>query len=129
MKGVFFGGIETQFKKGNKPHTWRPVGSYRKTEDGYLQCKVSDTGRSIKDYVNVHHLLWRAAGREIPVGYALCFRDGDKTNLTLENLELVSRRALMLRNSIHNAGKEIAYLQQLRGAIMRHINRREGTTK
>lgn len=31
----------TQFKKGHKPHTWVPVGTYR-VNDGYLECKVTD---------------------------------------------------------------------------------------
>lgn len=35
---------ETQFKKGQKPHTWLPVGSMRVSADGYLQRKISDTG-------------------------------------------------------------------------------------
>ena len=38
---------ETQFKKGQKPHTWLPVGSTRVSADGYLQRKISDTGYQI----------------------------------------------------------------------------------
>lgn len=46
MKGLPARGrsSETQFKKGQKPHTWLPVGSTRVSADGYLQRKISDTG-------------------------------------------------------------------------------------
>ena len=32
----------TQFKKGQPPHTWKPLGSVRVNADGYLDRKVSD---------------------------------------------------------------------------------------
>lgn len=31
---------ETQFKAGNKPHTWKPIGTTRYSKDGYLQRKA-----------------------------------------------------------------------------------------
>lgn len=42
MKGLPARGrsSETQFKKGQKPHTWLPVGSTRVSADGYLQRKI-----------------------------------------------------------------------------------------
>lgn len=45
----------------------------------------------------------------------------------LENLECISRRELMLRNTVHRHGPEIAALSQLRGALKRQINRRTKT--
>ena len=131
-KGTHFvsGGrsVETQFKPGQKPHTWNPIGHERKTKEGYLQRKVTDTGITRSDYVLVHHLIWAEDGREIPKGFALIFKDGNKENITLENLDLINRADLMRRNSIHNYPKEIAQLCQLRGAISRQINKREGKT-
>jgi len=72
----------------------------------------------------VHHLVLLEAGREVPPGHALVFRDGDKRNFALDNLELVTRGDLMRRNSYHNYGPEIAAAVQLKGAIMRQINKR-----
>jgi len=120
---------ETRFKTGQKPHSWRPIGFERMTWDGYLERKVTDTGVKRIDYMLVHHLVWRAAGREIPPGHALTFRDGDKRNFDLDNLELLPRKQLMQRNSYHNYGPEVAKLIQLRGAINRQINRKEGKGK
>jgi hypothetical protein len=126
MKGVCAPGcVPTQFKKGHKPHTWAPIGSERISKEGYLQRKLTDTGVTRRDYVAVHHIIWREAGRDIPQGFRLTFKDGNKKNIVLENLELVSIADMMRRNTIHNYGVEIADLMRLRGQITRQINRRE----
>ena len=116
---------ETRFKPGQKTHTWRPIGAEHITKNGYIERKIADTGTR-RDYVLVHHLVWREAGREIPNGHVLIFIDGDKRNFALDNLKLISRQELMHRNSIHNLGPEIAQLIQLCGAISRQINKRKG---
>ena len=117
--------IETQFKRGMVPHTWRPIGTNRVSKEGYLQRKVSDTGTTRRDYVCIHHLVWRMHGNTVPNGYALCFVDGDKTNPDINNLELVHRSELMRRNSVHRLPKEAALAYQLVGCIRRQINRRD----
>lgn len=125
MKGLDIGGKATRFKKGNKPHTWNPIGHERITDDGYLQRKVADTGVTRRDYVNMHWLVWFDDGREIPIGHALTFKDGNKQHIALDNLELVTRAELMRRNSYHaNYPKEVALAIQLRGALNRKINAR-----
>lgn len=116
--------IETQFKPGMVPHTWRPIGHTRESKEGYLQRKIADTGVTRRDYVALHHLVWRMHGRDIPAGYALCFADGDKRNLDINNLELVHRSELMRRNSVHRLPKEASRAAQLVGCIRRQINRR-----
>lgn len=126
-KGVSFntGGRskETQFKKGMKPHTWQPIGTERISKDGYLQRKVADTGEKVKDWVYVHILLWQEHHKtELPKGHAIVFKDGDKTNITIENLECLSRAELMKRNSVHRFPKELIELIHLRGVINRKIN-------
>ncbi len=116
---------ETQFKPGRKPCNWAPIGSERVSKEGYLQRKLTDTGITRRDFVLVHHIVWRAAGREIPEGHPLTFLDGNNRNFALDNLALVSRQEMMKRNSFHNYGKDIAQLVQLRACITRQINRRE----
>lgn len=116
---------ETRFKPGTRPHTWRPIGSERVSKEGYLQRKIADTGCTRRDYVGVHHLVWRLHGLEVPAGHALVFRDGDKRNFDINNLELISRRELMSRNTVHRLPKELALVVQLKGAVQRQINKRE----
>ena len=129
-KGIRFtaGGASasTRFKPASLPHNYRPLGSERMV-DGFVQRKVTETGYPPRDWVPVHHIVWQEAGRgKVPKDMALTFRDGDRTNFALDNLELISRAELMRRNSVHNYGPEVAKLVQLRGAIIRQINRREG---
>jgi len=70
--------------------------------------KVQDTGDSSKDWRFVHHLVWIEAGRELPPGHFLFFKDGDCTNITLENLELVpaDKRPRRLWDKKRNESKQ-----------------------
>jgi hypothetical protein len=68
--------------------------------------------------------MWTAANGAIPRGHTLTFQNGDKTDVRLDNLELIPRRALMARNSIHNLPKPLADTVQLLGALNRQIRKR-----
>lgn len=123
---------ETRFKPGTRngraAKLWQPIGSTRLSKEGYLQRKVSDTGYTPRDYVGVHTLLWQEHHGPVPPGHALCFKNGDKTDIRLDNLELVTRAELMRRNSYHtNYPPEIRRVIQLRGALNRKINARSKT--
>lgn len=122
VKGVNYPGCKaTQFKKGEHPHTWLPIGTELHSKEGYLLRKMSDTGVTRRDYVLVHRLLWVAHNGPIPAGHAVAFKDGDKQHITLDNLELISRAELMRRNTIHNLPKELKEVLQLKGALNRRI--------
>ncbi len=118
---------ETQFKKGNKPHTWLPVGTTRFDKDGYLQRKVSDTGYPPRDWRNVHVLLWEEAHGPVPPKHRVVFRNGDKTDIRLENLELISFAEAMRRNTIHRAEmpEEIRSVLRQIGGLRRRITMKE----
>jgi len=117
----------TQFKKGRKPQTWKPVGTEVLDDDGYLKRKVSDD-RSRPSRFNwryVHVLLWEAAHGPVPPGYALKFIDNDHGNVALNNLCLVSRADLARLNVMWNRyPRALCEVIQLRGALNRKINRR-----
>lgn len=105
---------KTSFKKGNRPHNWKPIGHERITADGYLERKVSDTGCTRKDYVAVHRLIWEEHNGPIPGGHVVIFKDRnqDKQQVTLEQLMLVSRKELLHVNKYLSgmAGNETAHL-------------------
>jgi hypothetical protein len=128
MKGLDFGGRshETRFKPGSKPQTWRPIGSNRMM-DGYMQRKVADTGYSPSDYVMVHHLVWRMHGHTIPPGHVLVFCDRDRTNVDINNLELIHRSELMRRNTVHNLPRELKEVVDLKRGLTRRINNLEAS--
>jgi hypothetical protein len=122
VKGVNYPGMEaTQFKKGQHPYTWKPLGTERLSKEGYLQRKMHDTGVTRRDYVAVHHLLWRQHHGEIPDGHKIAFKDGNKQNVVIGNLELVSHAEMMKRNTIHNLPEELKEVLTLKGALNRRI--------
>jgi hypothetical protein len=117
----------TQFKKGAKPHTWRPVGSMRLNSEGYIDIKTDDTAKGPKAWTAIHRLNWIAANGPIPKGMLIRFKDGNPRNPLVENLLLITRRDHIRLNWHERYPKQIRQLVQLRGAITRQINKRTRT--
>ncbi len=122
---------ETQFKVGQRTNTWQPIGTLS-LSDGFLRMKVRDdkqsvagVGGSSTNWMFVHKMVWEIEHGPVPAGHVVAFKDGDKLNVALENLELLSRRELMLRNSVHHLPKALVEVIQLTGALKRQIRRRE----
>lgn len=121
MKGLDIGGKTTRFQPGSTPANYRSVGTIRRNSDGMLDIKVAD---GMRQWVALHRWVWKLAHGSLPArDMALAFRDGDTDNCLLQNLELITRRELMQRNSMHNLPKPLAELVQLRGVLNRKINR------
>lgn len=121
---------ETQFKKGEKPHTWQPIGTEVVRKDGYIWIKVSDDAKPARrNWKSKHQAIWEAANGPVPPGHMVGFKDGDNRNFALDNLELVSRAERLRRNSVHNLPPELVQVVQLRGAIHRQINKRRPRPK
>lgn len=85
----------TSFKKGQKPHNYKPLGSERITKDGYCEIKVSDTGRRWRPK---HVLIYEKHHGKVPKGSVVIFLDGDKRNFDIDNLHLVTRNQLAMLN-------------------------------
>lgn len=120
---------ETWFRKGRRSgmaaQHWMPIGSIRLV-DGYVYRKVSDVP-NVPYTVNwklEHVLRWTAARGPVPAGHVIVFRSGDKTDFRLRNLQCISRRELMARNTVHNLPQPLAETIQLLGALNRQIRRR-----
>jgi hypothetical protein len=113
----------TQFKKGNIPHTWRPIGT-EEVRDGYLYRKIREDGPTHLRCRPVHVLIWEDANGPVPAGHAIVFKDtGDKTtNITLERLECISRAELMARNTVHRYPPDIRGAITMRARLTRVIN-------
>ncbi|KAA1013000.1 HNH endonuclease [Paraburkholderia panacisoli] len=123
----------TQFKKGEMSgaaqHNYVPIGSERLSKDGYLERKVTDDPSIApqRRWVGVHRLVWEAANGPVPRGHVVCFlagrRSAEAEKITLDALELVSRKELARRNHPVSRSPELAKLVQLKGAITRQLNR------
>ncbi len=120
--------VEHQFKPGQLPHNTVPVGTEVVNDEGYLKRKVRDDapkGRSYKNWRFVHILTWEQAHGPVPAGHRITFKDGDRTNVALDNLVCISHVEHMRRNSIHTVlPPELKQVVMLNGALKRKINRR-----
>ncbi len=96
-KGLLKANVTT-FKKGNKPHNCRPVGSERITKDGYVELKIAEP--------NVFKLkqrhIWEQAHGPIPKGHVIVFKNTDKKDCRIENLEIITRGELARLNQSYS---------------------------
>ena len=76
----------TRFKKGARPHNRRDIGTEIPHADGYVYIKV-DNGKPVLK----HRYVWEQAHGPIPEGHNITFRDGNRQNCDIANLELLSR--------------------------------------
>jgi hypothetical protein len=87
----------TEFKKGNKPANWVPLGTEKLKADGYVYVKVQD-GKLNRNWKQKHIMLWEKNHGPIPQGSCVIFADGNKLNFELENLILIKRSQLLIMN-------------------------------
>lgn len=111
----------TRFRKGQVPKSHKPVGYLRITRDGYIEVKT----REPNVFELKHRLVWSEYKGEIPPGYNIQFLDGNRQNVSIENLYMISRsEQLRTENSLHaRYPEEIRHLIQLKGALNRQINK------
>lgn len=118
------GGWEpTQFKKGNKPHNYKPVGTERVNGDDYVDVKIADPNK----WRAKHLLIWEEANGPVPKGHAVIFGDGNRRNFELDNLILVSRAQLAILNK-HNLIQMDAELTRT-GVVIADIYKKIGEWK
>jgi hypothetical protein len=112
----------TMFKKGQIPHNHRPVGSERVSVDGYIEIKVAEP----KKWRQKHRVVWEAANGPIPKGYNVQFRNKNRQDCRIENLDLISRRKQLLEENsiIAKYPKPLREVIWLKGAVKRQIIRK-----
>jgi hypothetical protein len=121
----------TQFKKGQKPANARfAIGDQRVNTDGYIDRKIREDLIGANNWRPLHRILWEAAHGAVPKGYVVTFKDGNKLNCVLENLELMTLADNARRNAIwRKLPKELASIVMLRAAVKRQINKRDPRAK
>jgi hypothetical protein len=109
---------EFYFKRGHKPKTAMPIGSERIGGMGYVEVKTAypDIWKS------KHAIIWGKANGPVPKGHLIIFADGNKLNMKLDNLLMVSRSELLMMNRLRlisvnrdltKVGKSIAQIKLL----------------
>lgn len=111
---------DSQFKPGNRPANWRPVGSTRINVEGYVEIKVAE---GINQYRLLHREAWKQHhGSYPPKGIALIFINGNKQDCDIRNLKLVTRKELMLMNTVQRLPENLKEVIRLKGVLRRKIN-------
>jgi hypothetical protein len=130
---------ETQFKKGARTgaaaRNWKPIGTILADHEGFLHVKVreyvygqehSGTGNlSVWPLLNRH--VWEQHHGPIPPKHIVSFKDRDRSNCAIENLELISMADNARRNQMWaHMPRELAEVIQLNGALKRKLRKLEG---
>ena len=112
-----------QFKKGNKPPKYVPVGTINYTTDGYPKEKIGEPNK----WVLKHRKVWEEYHGPIPKGYSVCFLDRDKTNYDISNLILLSNEELarMNQNNYFSSDPELTKLGAGITKLSRKIKQQE----
>ncbi len=97
----------TSFKKGSVPANLKPIGHERIcSKDGIILIKVSEPNpytNAKTRYRAKHHVVWENHNGAITSGMVVRFKDNDKTNCDIDNLELVSKAVHLRMNKINYA--------------------------
>ena len=85
----------TMFKKHHIPHNHREVGSERISKDGYIEVKTKEPNK----WELKHRIVYRQFYKQdIKKGEVVIMLDGDKLNLSPENLQKITRAELVRYN-------------------------------
>ena len=123
---------KTQFKPGQKPNTWVPVGSYRINSNKRihrLERKMNDNpGPNHVRWIPVTRLVWEQHHGPVPDKHIVVFADSKQATTVLEEITIdklicISRAENARRNSAAAHSTEYGKLAQLKGAITRQVNR------
>jgi hypothetical protein len=127
---------ETQFKKGDRTgiaaRNWKPIGTVLADTDGYLRIKVCEAvhGKEPTGFGNqkcwpfLSRHTWEQRNGPIPPGHVIAFRNGNRADCAIENLECISRGELANRNKMWGRlPQELAEAIQLNGALKNKIRR------
>lgn len=113
----------TCFKKGQKAYNLKPVGYERKVKGGYWEVKVAQPDV----FKAKHRILWEEHYGPVPEGKIIVFIDGNRDNITIENLRMETMKEKFDRCcSIHTTlPPDIRSMVLMKGHLKRQINKIE----
>lgn len=93
----------TSFRRGHMPSNKRRLWAERVSKDGYIEISIPErnphTGHPTRFRLK-HLWLWEYHNGPVPKGMALTFADGDRTNVVIGNLVLITRAELLRLNQL-----------------------------
>ena len=110
-------------KKGQVPQNHKPVGSERIDRDGYVLVKVAEPNK----WRPKHRVLWEKVNGPIPEKHRLIFADGNRQNITLDNLILVSyaQSFIMNQKNLFKNDKELTKAGVAVAKVLDKVNKRK----
>lgn len=110
----------TMFKPGNKPGNIKKVGAERIDHEGYTYVKLADA-----DWVLKHRHIWEQVNGPVPANHVVIFKDNNMYNFDIKNLQMISQKENMLRNTIHQYPQPIQELIILKNKLKKKINEKQ----
>ena len=110
----------TKFKKGHIPWHTKPIGSITKRKGGsgvYNFIKIDE-----HQWELLHHIIWKKHHGEIPKGHIVRFKDGNRDNVDISNLECISKGKHGERNLCHEKQKHAAAFKREGGFLHAILN-------
>ena len=111
---------KTMFKKGTIPHNTKYDGYERTTVDGYVEVRIKKGIFKLK-----HRLIYEQHYGTVPKNMYIIFKDKNKLNFDINNLELISKKEHMQRNSIQRFPKELKEIMFINSKLKRKINEKQ----
>jgi HNH endonuclease len=94
--------LKTFFKAGHLPHNTKSDGALSKRSDGYWWMRVG-----LANWKQVHRVVWEQANGPLQKNDVIRFKDGNRDNYQLDNLELTTKQGNMQLNTIHRYPDEV----------------------
>ena len=107
----------TMFVKGNKPHNIKWNGYERVSKDGYTEVRVAEKIFKLK-----HRIIWEQTYGPIPDGMIIVFKDKNKQNFDIANLEMITKQESIARNRMTNYPPELRNLIKLNNKLKKKLN-------
>lgn len=115
----------TMFKPGHLPFNTKKDGDITVRGNYKRGQKYQYIRLSASKWKELHRYIWEQAYGSIPKGYNVIFKDGNIMNCNLENLELVSDKELMARNTIQRYPMELKQVIRTLGKLKQTIRTHE----
>jgi hypothetical protein len=115
---------KTQFSKGHLPHNTLNDGEITVRRDkhntSYKYIRIA-----LGEWKPLHVYNWEKLNGPVPAGLIVVFKTYDRMNCDVSNLELITRREHMLRNSIQRYPAELQLTMKTLKKLTRTINGKE----
>lgn len=118
---------KTWFKRGHTPINHKEVGSERIDVDGYILIKVAEPNK----WRMKHQVIWEQHHGKIPKGHVVIFGDGNRHNLDIDNLIMVTNNELLIlnRNKLIQEDAELTRTGVNIAKVIQKISERKDKTK